>query len=105
VRDLVVGHREGARLRRIEQLPVLLAAHADKARLAQRAVDVNGAADGNDAVLGQQDDAASAPLRLVSAASAIQRLERMLVAGPQNSNSGKGPRRCVSSSRNSEGCA
>ena len=41
----------------------------------------------------------------VQRASAIQRVEAIVAAGPQNGNSGNGPSLAVSSSRSAAGCA
>ncbi|CAO0825131.1 hypothetical protein SMICM17S_01944 [Streptomyces microflavus] len=59
VGELVVGDGEGAGGHRVEVLHAVLGVHLQQARPAQRPVDVDGAADAGDAVLGECDDGAS----------------------------------------------
>lgn len=59
VGELVVGDGEGAGGHRVEVLHAVLGVHLQQARPAQRPVDVDGAADAGDAVLGEGDDGAS----------------------------------------------
>jgi hypothetical protein len=56
VRDLVVGDGEGAGGHRVEVLHAVLGVDFEESGPAQGAVDVDGAADAGDAVLGQGDD-------------------------------------------------
>ena len=62
VRDLVIGHGEGARCASVEQLAPELLAHLDVAGLAQRAVDVHRLRDRRDAVLREHDHARAGAL-------------------------------------------
>ncbi len=62
VGDLMIGHRERIRLRKIEQLAAVLDAHAQELGLAQRAVHVDRGRDRRDAVFGQNDDARAVAL-------------------------------------------
>ena len=61
----MVGDREGARLRHVEDLAAVLEPHADQAGLAQRAIDMDRRRDRRDAVFGEHDHARAVARRIV----------------------------------------
>ena len=99
VGDLVVGDGEGAGGHRVEVLHAVLGVDLEQSGAAQGAVDVDGAGDGGDAVLGQRDDGAAFAAGVGRAAGPGRRRGRRRPGG----SGGRGGRSAAGRSRGGGG--